>query len=486
MSALDAVVVGSGPNGLAAAVTLARAGLDVLVLEQQAVAGGGARTLDLGIAPGVVHDVCSAVHPLAVVSPFLRAFDLPARGVELLQPEVAYAQPLDGGRAALAYPDLDRTCDGLGRDGDAWRSLVGPLAARALGVVDVALGDHRRPPRDLGAAAAFVWRMLEQSGPSGALRFREELAPALLAGVAAHPIVSLPSLAGAGTALLLAALAHAGGWPLPRGGSGAISDALLADLRAYGGRVQTGVPVRRWTDLPTARAVLFDTSPRTLLEVAGDRLPDRVRRALEAWHPASGAAAKVDFVLSGPVPWAHDGVGAAGTVHLGGTHAQVRAAEAEVAAGRHADRPVVLTAQPAVVDASRVTAAGLRPFWAYAHVPVGSTVDVTETVTAQVERFAPGFRDVVVASRCVPAARMAEHDANLVGGDISAGPVSMPWMLARPRAAWDPYAVGERGIWLCSAAAPPGPGVHGMSGWHAARRVLDRDFGMPRGPSLRP
>ena len=491
MTDVDAVVVGSGPNGLAAAVTLARAGLAVQVLEAQDVAGGGARTLDLGLADGVVHDICSAVHPMAVASPFLREFDLAARGVDLLQPEIAYANPLDGGRAALAYRSLDRTAAGLGVDGSAWRRLLGPLVDDPDGVLAVALGDRRSLPRQLGTAAAFGLRLFEQGTSAWAARFRDEEAAALLTGVGSHAITRLPSPSAAGTALLLASLAHAGGWPVPRGGSGAIVGALLADLRVHGGTVVTGTRVDRAADLPPARAYLFDTSPRTAVRVLGDRLPDRVARGLVAFPGSRGAAAKVDLVLSGPVPWAHPEVARAGTVHLGGSRVQTAAAEAAVASGRHADRPTVLVSDPGAVDVSRVTHAGLRPLWAYAHVPAGSTRDVTQAVIAQVERFAPGFRDVVVASRCIPAARLGEHDANLVGGDISGGAVSLYRMFARPRLAWDPYllvppAEGREGSWLCSSSTPPGPGVHGLSGWYAARRALRDGFGISSTPSLAP
>ncbi|MBT0993671.1 NAD(P)/FAD-dependent oxidoreductase [Cellulomonas sp. DKR-3] len=486
----DVVVVGSGPNGLAAAVTCARAGLGVTVLEAQSTTGGGARTLDLGLADGLVHDVCSAVHPMAWASPFFRELDLGARGVELLTPEVSYAQPLAGGRAGIAYRDLQRTVEGLGPDGPAWRSLVGRLAERWEDVVALALSDKRSIPPGLlpggvPAAVAFGLAVLEQGTRAWDQRFRGDVAPALLTGVAAHAISPMPALAAAGTALLLGSLAHVGdGWPIPRGGSRAITDALRADLEAHGGVVHTDHPVRSLDDLPHGHAYLFDTSPRTLVEVLGDELPARSRAALERFRYGD-AAAKVDYVLSGPVPWAAPEMALAGTVHVGGTRAQMAAAEATVARGRHAERPMALVSDPSVVDETR-RAGGLRPLWTYAHVPHGSDVDVTEAVTAHIEQYAPGFRDVVVASRCVPAAQMAQHNQNYVGGDISAGAATMVQMIARPTLRRDPYAVGRDGVYLCSASTPPGPGVHGMGGWFAATRAMREVFGITEAPSLRP
>lgn len=485
----DAVVVGSGPNGLAAAVALARAGLAVTVLEAEETIGGGARTIDLGLAPGIRHDLCSAVHPMALASPFFRAFDLAARGVELLTPEASYAQPLDAEPAAIAWHDLERTAADLGLDGPAWRRWIGGLSREADLVTLLGLSDKRSVPRELlsprgvRAGLGFGALLAAQGTPLWDRPFTTERARALLTGVASHGIGALPHLAPAATAGLLASLAHAGGWPIPRGGSQAITDALVADLEAHGGRVITGHRVDGPAGMPRARAVLLGTTAAQAARLLTGRIRSEMLRGLRRFPHGDGAA-KVDLVLSGPIPWRDAEVGRAGTQHLGGTRDQMAAAEAEVAAGRLPERPVTLVSDPAVVDPDRIHD-GLRPVWAYAHVPADCPEDPTELVLGQLERFAPGVRDLVVASRGIPASRMSHHNPSLTGGDIAMGRISMWRMIARPTARLDPWHLGA-GAYLCSGATPPGPGVHGMSGWFAAQRVLSREFGIDAPPSLAP
>lgn len=486
---LDVVVVGSGPNGLAAAVILARSGLRVHVAEAEAVPGGGARTLDLGLAPGISHDICSAVHPLALASPFFRAFDLAARGVRMLRPEASYAQTLGGGRAAITWWDIERTAEELGEDGPAWRALLEPLSRSWDVVTALALGDKRSLPASalgpagLATAARFSAAVLTQGTRAWEAPLRTEAGRALLTGVAAHAISPLPSLAAAGTATLLAALAHGPGWPIPEGGSGEITRALLADLHAHGGTLGTGDRIR---DLPvgTARAVLLDTNADEAARLLGPRLRPHVSRGLRRLGHG-GAAAKVDLVLDGPIPWDEPAVGRAGTVHLGGTRAQMAHAERQVLAGRLPDHPMVLLSDPVSVDRSREHR-GLRPVWAYAHVPLGCDVDPTELVLDRLEDSAPGIRDRVVASRGIAAADLAGHNRALVGGDIALGPISMSRMVARPRAAWNPWRLTDDGAYLCSSAAVPGPGVHGMGGVYAAAAALRERFGIRELPDLSP
>ena len=479
---MDVTVVGSGPNGLSAAVICARAGLKVQVVEAQPTLGGGARTAADPEFPGVEHDICSAVHPLALASPFFAEFDLPARGVQLAVPEIAYANPLPGRPAAIAYRDLERTCAELA-DGASWRHLLGPLVADSPAVVGLLLGDKRSVPRSLPTALRLGRRMLTQGTTAwGTLAGSD--ARALFTGVAAHVISRMPSMAAAGAGLMLATLAHSVGWPIPVGGSRVITDALIADLRTHGGELTADIEITSPPG-PPGSVVVYDTAPPALLRIYGDAVPPRYAKALRRYRFGPGVA-KVDFVLSDEIPWSDPRLRQAPTLHLGGTREQVARAEADIAAGRQAQRPMVLAASPHVADAGRIDSSGRRPLWTYAHVPSGSTIDATEAVTAVIEPFAPGFRDVVVAARAVPAAQMPAHNANYVGGDIGMGGNSAWRAIAGPTPRMDPWQTPIPGVYLCSAATPPGGGVHGMAGYYAARTLLRREFGIASLPSLGP
>ena len=476
---VDVTVVGSGPNGLATAVICARAGLKVQVVEAQPTLGGGARTAADPDFPSVVHDVCSAVHPLALASPFFAEFDLTARGVQLAVPEIAYANPLLGRPAAIAYQDLTRTCDELS-DGASWRRLLGPLVEDWGAVVGLLLGDKRSVPGSLPVALRLGLRMLAQGTPAWGSLAGDD-ARTLFTGVAAHVLSRMPSLTAAGAGLMLATLAHSVGWPIPVGGSRTITDALIADLRAHGGEVMAGVEI---TDPPQG-VVAFDTAPTALLRIYGDALPQRYAKALRRYRFGPGVA-KVDFVLSDDIPWSDPRLKLAPTLHLGGSREQMARAEADIAAGHHAEWPMVLAASPHVADSGRVDSQGHRPFWTYAHVPSDSTLDATEAVTGIVERFAPGFRDIVLAARAVPAAGMADHNANYVGGDIGMGGNSAWRAIAGPTPRLNPWRTPIPKVYLCSAATPPGGGVHGMAGYYAARTVLKHEFGIRQLPALAP
>lgn len=481
-SSLDAVVIGAGPNGLAAAVTLARAGLAVRVYERNATAGGGMRTEEVTL-PGFRHDICSAVHPLAFASGFFRRFGLERR-VRFVTPTASYGHPLDDGRAAMAYLDLDRTADALGPDAAAWRAIVGPLSAHADAVAQFTGSAIAQLPRHPLVAARLGLTAIAQGGPWWDLPFRTEEARALLTGAFAHTTVSLPSVAGAAAGLTLVAYAHARGWPVPIGGSQAIADAMVADLEAHGGELVTGTEVRSLADLPDSRVVLFDTHVRAAARLGEDRLSARYLRRVSRFRGGNGVC-KVDFALSGPVPWANPELNETATVHLGGTRAEVARSEREVARGRAGDDPYVLVSQPSLFDGTRAPA-GKHVLWAYTHVPHGSTEDRTEAIVRQIERFAPGFRDLVLASSVRTAVQVEQHNPNYIGGDISTGMPDLRQLVARPVVSPDPWRMPGRGLYLASASAAPGPGVHGLGGYYAARSALRHEFGRTTMPSLGP
>lgn len=475
----DAVVVGAGPNGLAAAVTLARAGLTVAVFERASTAGGGASTAELTL-PGFRHDVCSAVHPLALESAFFRAFEIDKR-VDFVRPDVSFAHPLDRG-SAIAYRDLTRTREGLGRDGRAYEALLRPLARHADHVAQTTGTPLLRIPDHPLSALSLGLRSFEQGTALWNARFRDEAAPALLTGVSAHTILPLPSIAAAGAGLALTAYAHARGWPLPVGGSQSMMDALVRDLEDHGGRVVLSHEVTDLRELPSARVQLLDVTPRALLSMAGDALPPRYRRALRGFRYGN-AAAKVDFALSAPIPWRDPALREAPTLHLGGTRAEIAAGERQVARGIHPDSPYVLVSQPSLFDATRAPA-GSHTVWAYTHVPRGSGEDRAEAVIAQIERFAPGFRDTILAVSSRSAVDLAHHNPSYLGGDIAAGSPDLRQIVRRPVLSAHPWRTPVRGLYLSSASTAPGPGVHGLPGWLAALTALRDEFGIAAPPDL--
>ena len=468
MAAPDITVVGSGPNGLAAAVTLARGGLEVELIEGADTPGGGCRTAERTLA-GFRHDICSAVHPLLAVSPFFATIDLEGHGVRLRQPPVAFAHPLPGGRAVAVGRSLEETASTLGADSRRYRRLLDPVTRHIEEILGTVLAPLRRVPAHPLSLARFgaLGLLPVQTLAAG---FRGEEARAVLAGAAAHTMRPLSAPLTGSYALLFTALAHAAGWPLPEGGSGRIVDALVAELEAAGGRVVTGRWVADLAEVAGARATVLDVSPDQVVTLAGARLPSRYRRALERFRYGPGIC-KVDWALDGPVPWEADACLGAGTIHVGGTFEEIARSESDVAAGRHPEAPYCIVAQPGVVDPTRAPD-GKQTLWGYCHVPSGSTVDMTARIEAQIERFAPGFGDRVLARATVTAADTERYDPNYVGGDINGGAATLRQTVFRPAARWNPYRLPAPGLYLCSASTPPGGGVHGMCGYLAARTVL--------------
>ena len=464
----DAGVVGAGPNGRVAAVPLARHGRRVLMVEAADRVGGAMRTEELTL-PGFRHDVGATVLPLALASRAFREIEL---DVEWAHPPVPAAHPLDGADAALVYRDADRTASGFGRDARAWSALVGATARAGFPLVDTLMSPLSLPRAPFAAA---------RYGASGVLpatvlartAFRTDAARAAFAGMSAHSMLSLRQPITAGYGMLLAALAHSVGWPVVRGGSRGLADALTARLVRLGGEIRTGVRVADLAELPPARSVLLDLTPRQVLEIAGDRLPRRYRRRLGRFRYGPGVF-KIDWALDAPVPWHDPRVGDAGTVHLGGALDEVAAGERAVANGEHPARPFVLCVQPTVADPSRAPL-GKHVLWAYCHVPNGSSVDMTAAIEGQLERFAPGFAERVLARHVMPPKALEAFDANLVGGDIGAGAADLRQFVARPVLSREPWATPVPGLFLCSSSTPPGAGVHGMGGWQAARLAIERD-----------
>lgn len=465
----EAVIVGSGPNGLGSAITLARSGRSVLIVEGADTIGGGLRTAELTI-PGFRHDVCSAIHPFAVASPLLASLPLEEHGLEWVWGRAEVAHPLDGGDAVMMYRSLEETAVGLGGDGRDYRRIVEPVVRNWDRILPQILGPLPRWPQHPVAAARFGLPALVPSSLLARRSFDGERARALFAGLAGHAIVPLNAMGTSAFALILAGAAHTVGWPFPRGGSQRLADAMARLLVELGGDIRTGTWVQRVDDLPAAHAHVLDVTPHQALALVGDGFPDRYRRRLRRFRYGPGVF-KIDYALDGPVPWTAAAVGDAPTVHVGGTFAEIAHAEARVAAGEHPERPFVIVAQPSRFDDERAPE-DMHTLWAYCHVPNGSTLDMTGPIERQIERFAPGFTDVVIARRARGSELMERENPNLVGGDIAGGAQRLPGLLARPVWSLDPYATPASGVWLCSASTPPGAGVHGMCGYHAAQSVL--------------
>ncbi|MCU1459103.1 MAG: dependent oxidoreductase [Actinomycetia bacterium] len=465
-----ATVVGSGPNGLLAAITLARAGLDVTVFEAAPQLGGGLRTEPLTL-DGFVHDVCSAVHPLALASPAFADLDLEGRGVHWCSPEVALAHPLDGGIAAYVVRSVDRTAENLGADASAYRKLMTPLVEHGDAVVDGMLS-ALQIPRAPVTLARFGLSAIRSARGLARSRFVTPAARAMFGGIAAHAMLPLTDVGTAGYGLFLGLLAHHVGWPVVEGGSQVLADSLVAVLEEHGGKVVTDHEVTSLAELPPSRAVVLDLTPRQILRVADGELPHRYARSLRRFRYGPGVF-KIDWALDGPVPWSAPEACRTATVHLGGTLEEMVLSESESNAGRLAERPYVLFVQPTVVDPTRAPT-GKHVAWAYCHVPNGSTADRTDAIEAQVERFAPGFRDLVLARSVMNSADVERHNANYVGGDINGGAGDIRQLFTRPVVSPHPWVTPRPGLYICSSSTPPGGGVHGMCGLHAARAVLAR------------
>jgi phytoene dehydrogenase-like protein len=466
----DAIVIGSGPNGLAAAITLCRAGLSVLVLEAEQTVGGGVRSAELTL-PGFTHDVCSAVHPLAIASPFFRTLPLAGYGLQWVHSPAPLAHPLDGGTAVLLERDVQETGIKLGGDSNAYRKLMCPLVRDWHELESDLLGPPRAPRYPI-KLARFGWRALRSGYGFAKGSFSSVQARALFAGLAAHSMLPLEQVPSAAFGLVLGITGHAVGWPVPRGGAQNITRALVAYLRSLGGEIRLGTRVHSLDELPASRAVLCDLTPRQLLSLAGNRLPSGYQRQLQRYRYGFGVF-KMDWAIDGPIPWRAAECLRAATIHLGGTLEEIAASERACGMGQIALRPFVLLAQPSLFDGTRAPP-GRHCVWAYCHVPNGSAFDMTDRIEAQIERFAPGFRERIVARSVMSPQDLERHNANLVGGDINGGAANLRQLFLRPTVRL--YTTPSRGLYLCSSSTPPGGGVHGMCGYFAARAALAREW----------
>ncbi|GGH08938.1 phytoene desaturase family protein [Pedobacter zeae] len=467
----DAIVVGSGPNGLAAAILLQQQGLSVLIIEGKDVIGGGLSSAELTL-PGFMHDVCSAIHPMALASPFFRTLPLTEHGLEYLQPVLAAAHPFDDGTAAILDHSIEKTAECLGNDAKTYASLMENLIATWPLIDEDALGPLHFPKHPL-AMAGFGLKALS-SATGFVKRFKEKQARGLFAGMAAHAIQPLSNLSTTAIGLVLMASGHLKGWPIPKGGSKFIAGALAGYFKSLGGKIETGTFITSLNQLPSAHAVLFDITPKQLLQIAGYKFSSIYKWQLERYRYGMGVF-KVDWALDGPIPFTAEACRSAGTIHLGNTFEEIAAGEMMTSKGQQADQPFVLLAQQSLFDPSRAPA-GKQTAWAYCHVPNGSKQDMTALIENQVERFAPGFKDRILAKHTMNTEQMEAHNRNYIGGDINGGILDLGQLFTRPALRWSPYKTAAKGLYICSSSTPPGGGVHGMSGYNAAKRVLKDIF----------
>ena len=467
----DAVVVGSGPNGLSAAITLQQQGLSVILLEAKDTIGGGLRSAELTL-PGFTHDICSAIHPMAAASPFFKSLPLHDHGLEYIHPALPAAHPFDNGRAATLFPSLEETAQALGLDDKAYQDLIGPITRDWPSIEKDVLGPLTFPSRPV-AMAKFGLKALQ---PATALAgyFKTPEAKGLWAGMAAHSLQPLTNLATSAIGLVLMTAAHLRGWPIPKGGSQKIADALASYFISLGGKIETGVEVKSLSQLPSARAVLLDVTPRQVLQIAGRKLSALYAWQLQRYRYGMGVF-KVDWALDDSIPFTAETCRRAGTVHIGNTFEEIQASEAAAGNGKHADRPFVLLAQQSLFDPSRAPK-GKHTAWAYCHVPNGSTVDRTEVIEKQIERFAPGFRERIISRHTFNTTQLENYNFNYIGGDINGGVIDIGQLFTRPALRRSPYRTSLKGLYICSSSTPPGGGVHGMCGYHAARRALKDVF----------
>ncbi|WP_426668085.1 phytoene desaturase family protein [Mucilaginibacter sp. McL0603] len=469
----DAVVVGSGPNGLAAAILMQQNGLSVLLIEGKETIGGGMRSVELTL-PGYLHDICSAIHPLAVASPFFETLPLAKHGLEYIYPEIAAAHPFDDGTAAVLNHSVTDTAATFGIDRQAYIDLMQPVVNAWPGIAPDVLGPLHFPKHPIDMAG-FGLKAL-RSVVSVAARFKTEQPKGLFGGMAAHGMQPLSNLSSAATALVLLSAGHLKGWPIPKGGSQQIANALASYFISLGGKIETNTYIQSLDQLPSSNAVLFDVTPKQLLQIAGHRFSTIYKWQLERYRYGMGIF-KMDWALDGPIPFANDDCRRAGTVHIGNTLSEIATSEQLTWDGRHPEKPFVLLAQQSLFDASRAPS-GKHTAWAYCHVPNGSTVDMTEAIEKQIERFAPGFRDRILAKHVMNSTQIEEYNPNYIGGDINGGAFDLGQLFTRPALRWSPYGTSAKGLYICSSSTPPGGGVHGMCGYHAAKRALKDVFGI--------